>query len=180
MILTINLLLHHYQGNAWHHAHCEGLVDWPPAPWRILRALVAGAYNVGLPPDHQPALKQLLHKLAQYQPTYRLPDAAYIQHRSPRPQVRPGAKIDPGKTLYSAGFLVNDGNPQIQICYPFDLTQTEDLILRLILNGLTYLGRKESAAEWTLTATAAATETGATEFTANAIPDASGTQLKLT
>jgi CRISPR-associated protein Csb2 len=150
MIIAIHLLLNQYQANDWHHAHCEGLIDWPPAPWRILRAIVAGSYNVHLPKKHQATLKGLLHKMAQVEPEYYLPHATYIQHRSPRPQMKPGKppEIKPGKTLYAAGLLLDEEDSTLFIRYPFELSETEDLVLRLIFNGLTYLGRKEAAAQW--------------------------------
>src|SRR5437660_7825053 len=36
--LTGRAHLHH-----WHAHHSDGKVDWPPSPWRLLRALVAAA-----------------------------------------------------------------------------------------------------------------------------------------
>jgi len=170
MIIAIHLLLNQYQANAWHHAHCEGLIDWPPAPWRILRAIVAGSYNVDLPKKHQVTLKGLLHKMAQVQPEYYLPQATYIQHRSPRPQLKPGKppEIKPGKTLYAAGLLLDEEDSTLFIRYPFELSETEDLVLRLIFNGLTYLGRKEAAAQW---------EIVEEMRESNAIPNPEGTKI---
>jgi CRISPR-associated protein Csb2 len=152
MIIAIELLLNQYQANDWHHAHCEGLIDWPPAPWRILRAIVAGSHNVDLPSKHRETLKGLLHKMAQVEPEYYLPQAAYIQHRSPRPQMKPGKPPvkEPGKTLYAAGLLLDEQDSTIYVQYPLELSETEDLVLRLIFNGLTYLGRREAAAKWKL------------------------------
>lgn len=170
MIIAIHLLLNQYQANDWHHAHCEGLIDWPPAPWRILRAIVAGSYNVHLPKKHQATLKGLLHKMAQVEPEYYLPHATYIQHRSPRPQMKSGKspEIKPGKTLYAAGLLLDEKDSTLFIRYPFELSETEDLVLRLIFNGLTYLGRKEAAAEWEIVE--AMPES-------NAIPNPEGTKI---
>src|ERR1700689_899329 len=36
--LTGRAHLHH-----WHAHHSDGKADWPPSPWRLLRALVAAA-----------------------------------------------------------------------------------------------------------------------------------------
>lgn len=173
MIIAIHLLLNQYQANDWHHAHCEGLVDWPPAPWRILRAIVAGSYNVHLPKQHQATLKGLLHKMAQVEPEYYLPHATYIQHRSPRPQMKPGTppEIKPGKTLYAAGLFLDEEDSALFIHYPFELSETEDLVLRLIFNGLTYLGRKEAAAQWEIVEEMPES---------NAIPNPEGTRVVAT
>lgn len=151
MIIKIALLLHQYHGNAWHHAHCEGLIDWPPAPWRILRSLVAGSYNANLSKDEKVVLKQLLWKMAQVKPDYYLPPTAYLQWRSPRPQVQKDASIKPGKTLYSACLLVPEEDSAIYCNYEIDCSKKELETLQKCANSITYLGRRESPAVWTLT-----------------------------
>lgn len=170
MIIAIHLLLNQYQANDWHHAHCEGLIDWPPAPWRILRAIVAGSYNVHLPKKHQATLKGLLHKMAQVEPEYYLPQATYIQHRSPRPQMKSGKppEIKPGKTLYAAGLLLDEKDSTLFIRYPLELSETENSVLQKIFDGLTYLGRKEAAAQWEIVEEMPES---------NAIPNPEGTKI---
>jgi len=54
-----------YHATPWGHQVNEGLVEWPPSPWRLLRALLSCGYtrlgwNVAVP--H--AAVNLLHKLA--------------------------------------------------------------------------------------------------------------------
>ena len=159
-----------YQACAWGNHHAEGVIDWPPAPWRILRSIVAGAYNAHLPENHQPTLKGLLHKLALCLPSYTLPPTTYIQHRSPRPQVNlKTAKVGPGKTLYSAGLLMSNSQNELTVHWPVALSETEELVLSLCLSGLTYFGRKESVATLSL----GETETEPT----NTEPDAQGTRI---
>jgi CRISPR-associated protein Csb2 len=142
-----------YQACAWGNHHSEGVIDWPPAPWRILRSLVAGSYHVKLSDRYQPTLKTLLHKLATVLPSYTLPPTTYIQHRSPRPQVDlKTANVGPGKVLYAAGLLMSsepnglDNQNVLYIHWPVTLSESEELVLSLCLSGLTYLGRKESVA----------------------------------
>ena len=146
-----------YQACAWGNHHSEGVIDWPPAPWRILRSLVAGSYHVRLADKYQPTLKALLHKLAAVLPSYTLPQTTYIQHRSPRPQVdSKSAQVRPGKVLYAAGLLMsgsqNEADDQnvLYIHLPVALSESEELVLSLCLSGLTYLGRKESVATLSL------------------------------
>ncbi len=140
-----------YQACAWGNHHSEGVIDWPPAPWRLLRAIVAGSYNAHLPERHLPTLKVLLHRLASVLPSYTLPPVTYIQHRSPRPQVNPKtAKVGPGKTLYSAGLMMSSGQNKVHIHWPVALSEAEELVLSLCLSGLTYFGRKEAVASWML------------------------------
>lgn len=145
--IKIQFHTNQYQACAWGNHHAEGVIDWPPAPWRILRAIVAGHYNVGLSDKYLPTLKAVLHKLGAVLPSYTLPPVTYIQHRSPRPQVNlKTAKVGPGKTLYSAGLVMSSAQNELYVHWPVTLSETEELVLSLCLSGLTYLGRKESAA----------------------------------
>lgn len=169
MIIKIVLLCNQYHGNAWHHAHCEGLIDWPPAPWRILRAIIAGAYNVNLSHSQQAILKQILWKMAQVSPTYYLPPTAYLQWRSRRPQVQKDASSDTGKTLYSACLLVPEYDSAIYCQYDIESSDSELKTLQQTFNGITYLGRKESPAVWELV--------GEMPFSANAYPDPDGLRV---
>ena len=41
--LEIRFLAGRFHGTDWHHAHNEGVPEWPPSPWRVLRALVSAA-----------------------------------------------------------------------------------------------------------------------------------------
>jgi CRISPR-associated protein Csb2 len=149
--LKVQFHTNQYQACAWGNHHSEGVIDWPPAPWRILRAIVAGSYNIALLAKHQQILKALLHKLASSLPNYTLPPTTYIQHRSPRPQVDlKTVKIGPGKTLYSAGLLMSSNQNILYIHWPVTLSETEELVFSLCLSGLTYFGRKESVATFTL------------------------------
>lgn len=150
MIIKITLLLNQYHGNAWHHAHCEGLIDWPPAPWRILRAIVAGSYNANFSESQQTILKPMLWRMTQVTPTYYLPPTAYLQWRSPRPQLQKDASIKPGKTLYSACLLVPEGDSAIYCNYDIDCTEKELTTFQQSMSGITYLGRRESPAVWEL------------------------------
>lgn len=168
MIIKISLLLHQYHGNAWHHAHCEGLVDWPPAPWRILRSLVAGSYNTNFSQLQQTTLKQVLWKMAQVAPTYYLPPTAYLQWRSPRPQVQKNASVGPGKTLYSACLLVPENDSSIYCSYDIACSDQELIALKEAMQGVTYLGRRESPAVWEIVEAMP---------TVNAYPDSSGVRV---
>jgi CRISPR-associated protein Csb2 len=174
--IQVDFHTNQYQACAWGNHHSEGVIDWPPAPWRLLRAIAAGSYNVHLAEKHLPTLKLLLHKLAAVLPSYTLPPTTYIQHRSPRPQVNPKtAKVGPGKTLYSAGLLMSSEHSQLFIHWPVELSDTEELVLQLCLSGLTYLGRREAAATLTVVEDApepnAEADPGGTRIVAIATPD---------
>ncbi|MEM1279260.1 MAG: type I-U CRISPR-associated protein Csb2 [Cyanobacteria bacterium P01_H01_bin.152] len=180
--IQVDFHTNQYQACAWGNHHSEGVIDWPPAPWRLLRAIAAGSYNVHLAAKHLPTLKQLLHKLAAALPSYTLPPTTYIQHRSPRPQINnKTVKVGPGKTLYSAGLLMSQEANKLFIHWPVTLSETEELVLQLCLSGLTYLGRREAAATLTLVEQApspnAEVDPGGTRIVAIASPDQTSEQL---
>ncbi|NER84449.1 MAG: type I-U CRISPR-associated protein Cas5/Cas6, partial [Leptolyngbya sp. SIO1D8] len=174
--IQVDFHTNQYQACAWGNHHSEGVIDWPPAPWRLLRAIAAGSYNIRLADKHLPTLKQLLHKFATVLPSYTLPPVTYVQHRSPRPQVNSKtAKVGPGKTLYAAGLLMSDRDNQLFIHWPVTLSDMEELVLQLCLSGLTYLGRREAAATLSLVETApepnAKADSGGTRIVAIADPE---------
>ena len=74
-----------YHATPWGHHVNEGLVEWPPSPWRIIRALLATGYTkLGWQqvPDE---MRQLVEALAAHEPTYRLPPATlgHTRHYMP-------------------------------------------------------------------------------------------------
>ena len=42
--LSIRFTGGHYHATPWGKAQNEGAVEWPPSPWRVLRALIATGY----------------------------------------------------------------------------------------------------------------------------------------
>ena len=53
-----------YHATAWGSHVNEGVPEWPPSPWRLLRALIATAYHK-LPDEvEKPALRSLIERLA--------------------------------------------------------------------------------------------------------------------
>jgi CRISPR-associated protein Csb2 len=82
--LSIEFLAGRYHATPWDHQVNEGVVEWPPSPWRILRALVAASYRLGEPPERS-LLLELMTTLAEALPSYHLPrfTAAHTRHYMP-------------------------------------------------------------------------------------------------
>jgi CRISPR-associated protein Csb2 len=76
-----------YHATPWGHHVNEGLIEWPPSPWRLLRALLATGYAALHWPTEGPPPKarRLIEKLAGTLPSYRLPKAvgAHSRHYMP-------------------------------------------------------------------------------------------------
>lgn len=129
--------------NAWHHAHNEGVTEWPPSPWRILRALVAAAYDLGLEAEATP----LIEKLAAL-PRYRVPAAREAHTRHYMPDVADAAHK---KTKVFDTFVAVDGgatDPQaLIVAWPTTVSGSERALLERLAGRISYLGRAESWAE---------------------------------
>jgi CRISPR-associated protein Csb2 len=120
----------------------EGMVEWPPSPWRLLRGLLATGYaKLGWkePPN---VARSLIDKLASALPSYGLPDASGAHSR----HYMPMAVFDKGREKTT---LVFDTWAQIQggemtIAWPVSLDEFERHLLGELTERLSYLGRSES------------------------------------
>lgn len=135
-----------YHATPWGHHVNEGLVEWPPSPWRLLRALMSVGFSqegwsslTDLPID----AKSLLETLASVLPQYRLPPAgvAHTRHYLP---ISVGADQKTTKVI-DAFATVAEG--VLWIHYPINLPTDQRALLARLATGLAYLGRAESWAE---------------------------------
>lgn len=132
-----------YHATPWGHHVNEGLIEWPPSPWRLLRALLATGYAAlrwpaGGPP---PEARRLIEKLAAKLPTYRLPKAIGTHSR----HYMPLATLDKGRektTLVFDTWARIEGTLTVAWDVALDPTQLE--LLALLVDRLSYLGRSES------------------------------------
>ncbi len=135
-----------YHATPWGHHVNEADVEWPPSPWRILRALAA-TWHRKLDPARYPAdlLESLLARLAEEPPLYRLIPGvhSHVRHYMP---VRDGKKEK--NTLVFDAFLRVSRQEPLVVCWPaMRLEQDEEHLLDALLHGLSYLGRAESWVE---------------------------------
>ena len=80
--LRIDAFAGQFHANPWDRGTNEGEVEWPPSPWRMLRAITAGWYRNGA--AGRDAFLRVLDALAEH-PTYCLPraTAGYSRHYVP-------------------------------------------------------------------------------------------------
>lgn len=136
----------HYHATPWEANVNEGRVEWPPSPWRILRALVAAAHRVG--EGESPILTDLVWKLGGVAPTYRLPRASLGQtrHYMPIGLKNRGLTVDTG-LVFDTFLVVDPADPMVVQWLGLELQPREEDLLRRILAGWSYLGRRESWVE---------------------------------
>ncbi len=130
-----------YHATPWGHHVNEGLVEWPPSPWRILRALLATGYTkLGWhqAPDE---MRRLVEALAASEPTYRLPRATsgHTRHYMPIKGWKKGAQ----KSSLVIDAFVKPAGP-LCVEWPAALADNQRDLLAQLLSRLGYLGRAES------------------------------------
>lgn len=147
--LRIEFLARRYQATPWEHHVNEGLVEWPPSPWRILRALLATGYaklgwNNGEPPSSAATLIELL---CTNLPAYSAPHVtqAHTRHYMPLGEHDNG---DPKTTkIFDTFAYLTDPKSFLWIHWPIQLPSREFAMLEELASHMGYLGRAESWVE---------------------------------
>lgn len=137
-----------YHATPWGHHVNEGLVEWPPSPWRIIRALVACGYATQQWTELPPTARSLVEALATTLPRYRLPPATLAHSR----HYMPLGTFDKGreKTTLVFDAWADVGNGELEVRWDVELGLEEQRLLRTLAAALGYFGRSESWVEATV------------------------------
>jgi CRISPR-associated protein Csb2 len=125
-----------WHATAWGTHVNEGVPEWPPCPWRLLRALLAAWFWKDR--RDEAVLRSLLEKLASVAPDYLLPEAAAAHTR----HYMPGG--DGKKTKIFDTFVHVSEGQALWVRWDVELGATEQTLLARLLASLSYLGRAES------------------------------------
>ncbi len=139
-----------YHATPWGHHVNEGQLEWPPSPWRLMRALLSTGYaKLGWDAcgPSEPG-RSLIEKLAAVLPSYRLPRAVGTHSR----HYMPLGRLANGRELTT---LVLDTWAQIDddwlgIHWDVDLSPREREVFGELASMLGYVGRSESWVEASL------------------------------
>ena len=117
----------------------EGLVEWPPSPWRILRALLATGFKAFDWPEAPETARALMLALGESLPSYCLPSAvgAHTRHYMPTRE-KPALVFD-------AWLKVGTG--KLGITWPITLPKDQRDLLEALAARMNYFGRSESWVE---------------------------------
>ena len=131
----------YYHATPWGRHVNEGVVEWPPSPWRLCRALLSTGFRKLGWSDVPDEARSLLEKLSAELPVFHLPDAASGHTR----HYMPVYKGSPNKVIDAFVWLGRGGS--IGIEWPVELAGPEVELLDRALEALNYLGRAESWVE---------------------------------
>ncbi|MDD5317654.1 MAG: type I-U CRISPR-associated protein Csb2 [Candidatus ainarchaeum sp.] len=140
LAIEVRLIAGSYHATPWGRQVNEGAVEWPPSPWRVLRALISAWYKNCEGVSEQ-TLEGIINKLSEL-PVYELPPAIEMHTRHYMPLYHG----DTAKVFDA--FLRLGKNNRLIIQWPeADLTPEEETALDLLLSKISYFGRAESWAE---------------------------------
>jgi CRISPR-associated protein Csb2 len=140
--LAFRFPLGRYHANPWDRAVNEGASEWPPSPWRILRALVA-TWHTRWPDLPATEIDAVLGTLAG-EPSYNTPatGTGHTRHYLPDLSHR---KAETGNTdLTLDPFLTVSRDADLLVHWDADLTASQRQVLGKLAELIPYLGRSES------------------------------------
>ncbi len=133
-----------YHATQWGRHVNEGVLEWPPSPWRIVRGIVA-TWRRTLPDIPADRVEPILGALASEYPKFHLPPASTGHTRHYMPYTK-GTREQ--TTLVIDAFVAIRPRRSLFAVWPnleLDSQQRDDL--KRILRNMPYLGRAESWVE---------------------------------
>jgi CRISPR-associated protein Csb2 len=156
--VAIRFPLGRYHATPWDRSVNEGAAEWPPSPWRLLRALVA-TWHTRWPKLPAETLDGLLTALSD-PPSYRTPPVrpGHTRHYLPDLDHRKAETghthltLDPFLSLRQHAQPPDAvlGDAALLVRWDADLDAEQRAVLAKLAELLPYLGRAESACEATL------------------------------
>ena len=125
-----------YHATPWGKHVNEGVPEWPPSIWRLLRAIIS-VWKTTKPELSEQKVWPILQKLINELPDYHLPDASVSHTRHYMP-------VKGSNTLIMNTFVVVGKNPIEIIWKNVTLGKEETETMDAILKNLHYFGRAES------------------------------------
>lgn len=139
-ILELKFPAGRYHATPWGRHVNEGAVEWPPSPWRILRALVATWHLKAKGEVTENDLRSLVDALS-VEPFFHLPKASTAHTRHYMPVIE-GSNVKSAK-IFDAFVQIAPEIPLYTVWY-MDLDIQQRNTLEILAARLGYLGRAES------------------------------------
>ena len=133
-----------YHATQWGRNVNEGFVDWPPSPWRIIRAIIS-AWKINKPEyDLWPTLKSMVSCT----PSFFLPQGSkhHTRHYVPLGTInKEKQSLKKEKMLDS--FMLLEKNSSMQVAWSCSLSDEQVNMLGDVVSTIRYIGRAESWCE---------------------------------
>lgn len=141
--LSIDFLAGRYHANPWGRHVNEGVPEWPPSPWRLLRGLVATwKRKLDADPACPPETMERLFRLLAAPPAFHLPPASTGHLRHYMPWYKKGPT---DRTLVFDAFVALDRRASVFVLWPDTRCEPrENAALLRLAASLGFLGRAES------------------------------------
>jgi CRISPR-associated protein Csb2 len=135
---------HRFHATPWGRHVNEGVVEWPPSPYRLLRALY-DSWKRKHADIAETTVEEVLARLAAEAPHFGLPEAVASHTRS----YLNSNTLDPtDKSLIFDAFVALDPGAACYVTWPgLDLSDSHRDTLARLLGSLNYVGRSESWVE---------------------------------
>jgi len=142
VVVEVALLAGRYHAHVWGEAQfAMAGPEWPPSPWRLLRALASVGYETRPAPSTGTERDDLIEKLGRCcAPEMWLPATAFREVRYYQP-----LKQKEDRALHHDFFAVPEGG-RFYFVFDVELSEEEKRLLNVLLGRLRYLGRAESRA----------------------------------
>lgn len=148
--LEITFDLGRYHATPWGSHVNDGSVEWPPSPWRLLRALFSASRTNTRLENRREAADRALRALADAPPpVYELPTAlsGHTRHYMPKASYSPTATGDTAKVIDA--YLAVDHDAPLRAWWEVDLDAEAADALAAVARSVGYLGRSESVCSMT-------------------------------
>ena len=143
--VAIRFPLGRYHATPWDRSVNEGAAEWPPSPWRLLRALVATWYT-RWPDLPAPVFDVLLDSLSD-PPSYRTPSVCSGHTRHYLPDLDHKKGESGGTDLTLDPFLSVGRRDQLLVRWDVHLPAEQRQTLAKLVELVPYLGRADSVCE---------------------------------
>ncbi|MGE5541962.1 MAG: type I-U CRISPR-associated protein Csb2, partial [Bacillota bacterium] len=127
-----------YHATPWGRHVNEGAVEWPPSPWRLMRALIA-SWKMTMPEVSEQRMQRLISALSS-PPDFGLPPATVAHTRHYMPLYGTTAS----KTMVLDAYVVLPRKEPVLVMWKEDLPPEDERLLGRLLANLPYFGRAES------------------------------------
>jgi CRISPR-associated protein Csb2 len=144
VVIEVDLLAGRYHAHLWGQAQfAMAEAEWPPSPWRLLRALTWAWFDARPRPSSEGERDDLITKLAlSCPPEIWLPVTAFNELRFYQP-------LEHNKRALHHDFFAVPRGGSFYFAFDADLSPDQERLLRALLSRLRYFGRAESrAALW--------------------------------